>query len=180
MILSEFLRGRDVKINAVSNYISRNPEKFEGHIKREGKNTILDDEAIRILEEKYPLPKPITIINGLDPDKERELREELADALKKLTWSENQRAGLEKILGEQKGLIESNEAKMLALETQKDAEISVLEIKNEHLQYRMQEQEQEQARTKTELLEQEQENRKLREEIERLRNRSLFDRIFNK
>ena len=56
MILSEFLKGRDVKINTVSNYISRNPDKFENHVTRDGKHTILDDEAIRILEEKYPIP----------------------------------------------------------------------------------------------------------------------------
>lgn len=80
MILSDFLKGRDVRINAVSNYISRNPEIFEGHIKRQGKNTILDEEAIRILDEKYPFPKPNIIINGLDPESERELREKLQKA----------------------------------------------------------------------------------------------------
>lgn len=179
MKISEFVIGRDVEKQAVYRYINRH-EELLSKCSKEGKELEMPMEVVKELEKQYPLQKPITIINGLEPEKERELREELADALKKLTWSENQRAGLEKILGEQKGLIESNEAKMLALETQKDAEISVLEIKNEHLQYRMQEQEQEQARTKTELLEQEKENRKLREEIERLRNRSLFDRIFNK
>lgn len=80
MILSDFLKGRDVRINAVSNYISRNPEIFEGHVTRQGKNTILDDEAIRILDEKYPFPKPNIIINGLDPEAERELREKLQKA----------------------------------------------------------------------------------------------------
>lgn len=80
MILSDFLKGRDVRINAVSNYISRNPELFNGHVTRQGKNTILDDEAIRILDEKYPFPKPNIIINGLDPEAERELREKLQKA----------------------------------------------------------------------------------------------------
>ena len=90
MILSEFLRGRNVKINAVSNYISRNPDLFEGHVRREGKNTFLDDDAVRILDEKYPFAKPTVIINGLDPDEERALRERLQKAQEVIIQMQNE------------------------------------------------------------------------------------------
>lgn len=162
MILSEFLKGRDVKINAVSNYISRNPDKFEGHIKREGKNTILDDEAVRILEEKYPYPKPITIFNGVPEEEHMKVLEDLLQAKSAIIMLQNE-------LTDQKLINAQNEANMM-----------LLEDKKEYLEQRMQEREQEQQNLKKELSEQEQENRKMKEEIERLRNRKLFDRIFNK
>lgn len=65
MIIADFIKGRDVQPNAISNYIARHEEEFKGHIKRVGKNTELDEYAIRILEEKYPYPKPTTVITGI-------------------------------------------------------------------------------------------------------------------
>lgn len=88
--ISEFLKGREVKPNTLSNYIARHPEQFEGHVKREGKNTFLDDEAVRILEEKYPLAKPVVIINGLSQEEERELREKLQRTQEMLVAMQNE------------------------------------------------------------------------------------------
>ncbi len=88
--ISEFLKGREVKPNTLSNYIARHPELFEGHVKREGKNTFLDDEAVRILEEKYPLAKPVVIINGLSQEEERELREKLQRTQEMLVAMQNE------------------------------------------------------------------------------------------
>lgn len=114
MILSDFLKGRDVRINAVSNYISRNPELFNGHVTRQGKNTILDDEAIRILDEKYPFPKPNIIINGLDPEAERELREKLQKAQELIIKLQND-------LTDQKLLNAEYEANKMLLEAHEKA-----------------------------------------------------------
>lgn len=88
--ISEFLKGREVKPNTLSNYIARHPELFEGHVKREGKNTFLDDEAVRLLEEKYPLAKPVVIINGLSQEEERELREKLQRTQEMLVAMQNE------------------------------------------------------------------------------------------
>ena len=88
--ITEFLKGREVKPNALSNYITRHPELFEGHVKREGKNTFLDDEAVRLLEEKYPLAKPVVIINGLSQEEERELREKLQRTQEMLVAMQNE------------------------------------------------------------------------------------------
>lgn len=98
--ISEFLKGREVKPNTLSNYIARHPELFEGHVKREGKNTFLDDEAVRILEEKYPLAKPVVIINGLSQEEERELREKLQRTQEMLVAMQNELANTKLQLAE--------------------------------------------------------------------------------
>ena len=123
MILSEFLKGREVKINAVSNYISRNPEKFEGHVTREGKNTILDEEAVRILDEKYPMPKPVVIVNGVPEEEHRAVLERLNKAQEVIIMLQNE-------LTEQKLLVAEREAyNMLLEDKQKRSEASLQEAK---------------------------------------------------
>lgn len=109
MILSEFLKGRNVKINAVSNYISRNPDKFEGHVKHEGKNTILDDEAIRILDEKYPLLKPNVIVNGVPEEEHRDVLNRLSKAQEVIIMMQNE-------LTDQKLLVAEKEHNLALLE----------------------------------------------------------------
>ena len=123
MILSEFLKGREVKINAVSNYISRNPEKFEGHVTREGKNTILDEEAVRILDEKYPMQNPVVIVNGVPEEEHRAVLERLNKAQEVIIMLQNE-------LTEQKLLVAEREAyNMLLEDKQKRSEASLQEAK---------------------------------------------------
>lgn len=59
MNIKEFAESHGVNSNAVTNYISRHPEVFEGHINRNGYTSILDDFAFRELEKKY---KPLNEI----------------------------------------------------------------------------------------------------------------------
>lgn len=69
MTITEFAKSRDIEPQAVSRYIGRH-EEFKGHISvnpKNGKEKILDDVAIELLGEKYPLPKPIEIIEGIEP-----------------------------------------------------------------------------------------------------------------
>lgn len=152
MILSDFIKGRDIKINAVSNYISRNPDKFKNHVTREGNHTILDDEAVRILENKYPIPKPTIIINGLDPDEERELRQRLADANESLAKARDVMLAMQNEITEHKLLIAEHEHGIALLEERTSHEKALLELQNKELQ----------------------------EKIAKLENRGLFGRIFNK
>lgn len=56
MKVLEFIQGRYVQHQAVLKYISRHNNLFKGHIKRVGKELILDDTAVSILDSKYPKP----------------------------------------------------------------------------------------------------------------------------
>lgn len=59
--IREFIDGRNVSYDTVRKFIINHPELFKGHIGK-SKNIILDDEAVRLLEEKYPLPSPVQVI----------------------------------------------------------------------------------------------------------------------
>lgn len=56
MKVLEFIQGRYVQHQAVLRYINRHNNLFSGHIKRVGKELILDDTAVSILANKYPKP----------------------------------------------------------------------------------------------------------------------------
>lgn len=59
--IREFIDRRNVSYDTVRKFIINHPELFKGHIGK-SKNIILDDEAVRLLEEKYPLPSPVQVI----------------------------------------------------------------------------------------------------------------------
>ena len=65
MTITEFARTRNEQTNTVSKYIREHPEMFEGHIKSKGKEKHLDNTALELLDKKYPLPKPVQIIQGV-------------------------------------------------------------------------------------------------------------------
>lgn len=77
LTLSAFARGRDVEPKTVSIYMKRHNMTYN-------KDKGLTDEQIAILDEIYPIPKPVIVVNGLPAEEERQLREELDDVRKKL------------------------------------------------------------------------------------------------
>lgn len=79
MKISEFINGRSIKYQTVRKYIKSHPELFKGHIGRPN-NIILDKTAVKILEEKYPLPKPIVIEDQKAKEEIAKLQEELLHA----------------------------------------------------------------------------------------------------
>lgn len=83
MTITEFARSRNEQVNTVSKYIREHPE-FEGHIKQKGKQKILDDKALELLDVKYPLPKPVTIINGIPEDEHYKALQEKDEQIQKL------------------------------------------------------------------------------------------------
>ena len=62
MIISEFADSRDVQSQVISRYIRRHFDEFQGHTKKNGKSVELDDTAIKLLEKKYALPKPVEVV----------------------------------------------------------------------------------------------------------------------
>lgn len=77
LTLSAFARGRDVEPKTVSIYMKRHNMTYN-------KDKGLTDEQIAILDEIYPIPKPVIVVNGLPAEEERQLREELDEVRKKL------------------------------------------------------------------------------------------------
>lgn len=69
-LVSDFAESRGVDRNAVTQYIRRHSEIFEGHTQVESMRMYFDDAAMEYLDKKYPLPSPVEVI----PDtKSREL-----------------------------------------------------------------------------------------------------------
>lgn len=89
MIITEFLEGRTVERQAVTRYIERHPEEFNGHISKKGREIDLDDIAIAILDKKYPLAKPIQVINGVDPEEYNMLQKKYMAALEEMDVLKN-------------------------------------------------------------------------------------------
>lgn len=73
MKVADFTRGRNVENQAITRYINRHPELFDGHVMKDGREIVLDDVALDILNEKYPLPQPIQIVE--DTEARRQLIE---------------------------------------------------------------------------------------------------------
>ncbi len=61
-LVSDFAESRNVDRNAVTQYIRRHPELFEGHTQVESQRMYFDDKAMEYLDKKYPLPAPVEVI----------------------------------------------------------------------------------------------------------------------
>lgn len=137
--LTEFCESHDVRINAVSNFIQRNDE-IKKHVFKKGKNTILDEEAFKLLEKKYPIPKPVQIINGIpetefykqleEKDKKIQLKDETIQQLQaKIIQLQNEKADLmliNKDFENQTLLLEQNNRIQSTENAKKDEEIKDL------------------------------------------------------
>ena len=79
-------------------YIKRHKEIFEGHIIKIGNSKYLDNEAITILENQYPLPKPIPVIENIETQKK------YVSSLEKINYLQDKILDLQKQLKESKTL----------------------------------------------------------------------------
>lgn len=66
LTVTEFAKEREVDNQLPRKYIDRHPELFESHISKKGREVDFDDVAYEILDKKYPLPKPIEIIEDTE------------------------------------------------------------------------------------------------------------------
>ena len=69
MTITEFARSREQQPQTISRYINRHADLFKGHTKKTGKTVELDAAAVELLDKVYPLPKPVTLIQGV-PEEE--------------------------------------------------------------------------------------------------------------
>ena len=77
MTITEFARARGVDPKTVNAYMKNHNIKYDRKLG-------LTDTQIEILEKKYRLPAPVTVITGLDPEEERILRQRLDDTQSKI------------------------------------------------------------------------------------------------
>ena len=157
MNISEFARSRGVEPQTVRHY-GNDHEDIKKHTKKVGKTVELSDEAIELLDKVYPLPRPVQLVNGVDPDEHKAVQDKLTAAQEFIIKLQNKMMEDQKLLAQaeaQKQLLEDKEAQLNAAKVEgekKDTEIDDLKKANEDL----------------------------RVELERLKNRSFFDRLFNK
>lgn len=118
--LSSFAKSREVSADTVATYIRRHKKMFEGMTERQGNKMFLDDRALELLEEVYPLPKPIQVIE--DTESRQRLIEAQAYIIK-----------LQEKMTEQAQLIAKAEGVQLLLED-KTAELAELKEKCDKLQ----------------------------------------------
>lgn len=93
MTLVEFCKLHKIKQNTVSMYISNHKAEFEGHIIRTPgqKGVDLDDVAYQLLENKYPLPTKIEVVeDSYTRDQVLKLQEALLDEQKKVQLLQRQ------------------------------------------------------------------------------------------
>lgn len=122
MKISDFIKGRNVKYNAVRQYINRNEKLFRGHIGKPG-NIVLDDYAVELLEQRYPLPKAVEVI-------------ESSEELRKNNAAYEQIVKLQQvIIGLQQQIAET--APKLALAEQNEQMLEELKVENNELKEKM-------------------------------------------
>lgn len=142
--LSDFADQRNVSRDTVAAYIRRNPEIFEGHTTKKKKALILDDEAVKMLDEMYPLPKPIQIIEDVE-------------SRQKLIQTQQLVIQLQQKIQDQTAIVAQAETMKILLE---DKERQLTDKQSEIEAYRKKAEQQE-------------------KEINRLKSRSLWQRIRN-
>lgn len=164
MNISEFARSRGIEPQTVRHYVNDH-EDIKKHTKKVGKTVELSDEAIELLDKIYPLPRPIQLLNGVDPEEHKAVVDKLSSAQEYIIK-------LHETVEQLKDKVNENE-KLIA---QAEAQKILLEDKNSQLEAARAEGEKKD--TENDYLKKA--NEDLRAELERLKNRSFLDRLFNK
>ncbi len=159
ILLTNFAESRNEKPDTIRKYINRHKDEFEGHCSFCGTRMEIDDYAVKMLNQLYPLPKPVEIIE------DTESRKELIKAQKLIIQ-------LQQKISEQSLALAKAAANKILLE---DKEEQLKEKRNE-LDEAKQEISFQRARADAEKAKAEEAQR----EIDRLKNRGLLERLLNK
>ncbi len=167
MTITEFAESRNVEAQAVSRFLSRHPEQKQ-NCRKVGKNLELSDEALEFLNQQYPLPKPVMIVEGVPHEDYEKLQEKLLSVQEQLAKAKD-------LMLDMKDRISENEKQLI----QKDADLKLLESKESLLNTAVED-------LKNEKSALQEENRELHEKINSLnvelieanRPKSLMERLF--
>ena len=188
--IKDYAREKHVTYEAVRKQIKRYEADLEGHIIRQGNTQFLDDEAVKFLDGKRA-SNPVIIYEHDKDIQIEQLQEENANLKTALAEAEHKRAETLEALAKEKDLRIEQQSQMLALEQKSDADkkrmdeviesnrqmIELVQQKDEEAkQIREQhEAEKKQAEEEKQLLVQQ-----LEEELQSLKNRGFWARVFNK
>lgn len=161
-LLKEFSSQRNVDRYAVAQYIRRHRELFEGHTEIKNNKMYIDDEGVELLGQKYPMPKPVYVVNGVEPEEHQRVVQQLQMALESLQKAQDERSLLMDRVNSLE--VEISENRVYLEDKNKEVE-NLLEQKNEW-----------EERAKQTMVELKEVNNKL----EKLKNRSFLERLFNK
>lgn len=164
MTITEYAKLRNQSPQTVSRWINNHKDLFDGHIKTSGKTKELDEIAVRELDNQYP-PRLVQVVEDV------ELQRKAENYLQKIMELQNE--------------LSQNKADMLLLydkflETEHNA--ALLEERTTRLQETEEELkklQQEHKESEIELAIQHEKTRTLTDELDRLRNRNFFQRLFN-
>lgn len=115
MTISEFASSRGISPQTVTMYITRHADLFDGHISKDGKNTVIDNEALTLLNKKYP--DPVSLVEIRDTE---ETLQKLAEAEAK---AEQFRLAFEKAQEELKQLYAAQAANATLVEEAKSQKL---------------------------------------------------------
>lgn len=166
MNIKEFAESHNQHHRTVSIYIKRHPELFDGHVEDLENQKILDDNAIKILEKQYPLPKPVHIMENSETQKK------YINSLEQINYLQNQLLHVREQLQELKSLkllleernnenqeiknhIKSLSEELVCLQVEREKHTIIIESKEKDFD-------------------------ELNLKYEKLKNRGLWDRIINK
>lgn len=157
--IKDFAASRNVDRDTVNAFIRKHPE-IRKDVKRVGKNTIIDDntEGYELLNEKYPLPQLIQVIED-------------TESIKKLAIANERIAKLQEVVGQQKELL-----------FKADNQIQLLEYKKDEFEHYKVETKEQIANLSSNLNDKDNEIERLKAELEAEKNRklSLRERLFGK
>lgn len=173
ILLTEFAEGRNERTDTIRKYISRHKNEFDGHCSFSGPKMELDEVAVELLDKVYPLPKPIEIVEDTESRKELlmaqkliiQLQQKISDQAMALAQAEATKLLLEdkeEQLKEKKDEIEERKAELNLVKQEVAAERSRADAERERADA-------ERIRAEEAL-----------KEVERLKSRSFFQRLFNK
>lgn len=109
MKLVDFAKSRNERPDTIRKYISRHQEEFAGHTNKSGNKMELDEEAVELLEEVYPLPAPVEVIVDTTS------REELIRTQKLLIQAQQEMMRMQTLVAQaeaQKILLEDRESQL--------------------------------------------------------------------
>lgn len=195
MKITAFAKVRGISSDAVTTYIRRHKDDFEGHTWVTGNAMHMDEVAERLLDEKYPLYSPTLIVD--DAEARRELVEaharlKVADGMMKKYEAEiiDLRQRNEKLLIDYQA--EKNEKLLIADKQSQDAkENQALKDENKALESELRQQaaqigkqeatiEEQAKKLEEERAAHEEAIESMKKEQEAWQNRSFFERVFNK
>lgn len=165
MTLKEFAEGRGVEYNALMQWLYRRPELRE-RMPKEGKSYVIEpgDGIFEILDKKYPIPKPIQVIQ--DEEARKELAEanrkiqELQEAMLKMAARASQADAMQLMLEQRDTELEQTRE---ALHKEQEERISIAESA---------------GRLRVELEAAQKDASEAKEKAERMESAGLFARIF--